>query len=119
MIGMGFLAWLTLAAISCTAAAIVHYGFGYRYLRGIDGFFAKWILGWIGAWIASPVLGYWFTGLAVGHQYIIPAFIGAFSFAFLTTAACAAGSRIMRGEPAESTGFKVRVTTTPEQHRAA
>ncbi len=94
MIGMGFLAFVTLLAISFVAAIVVHSGFRYRFLSGIDGFLAKWIIGWVGAWIASPVLGYWFGGVSVGNQYIIPAFIGAFSGAFMTTAVCKAVAKM-------------------------
>lgn len=116
MIGMGFLSFLTLLAISFVSAAIIHYGARYRYLGGTDGFVAKWIFAWLGAWVASPVLGYWFAGVSVGQQYVIPAFIGAFSAAFMTTAACAAAARINRGEMAESPSYRVRVS---EEHRAA
>jgi uncharacterized membrane protein YeaQ/YmgE (transglycosylase-associated protein family) len=85
MIGMGFGAFLTLFVIGFIAAAVMHNGIRYRFLNGVDGFFAKWIVGWLGAWIATPVLGHWFTGFAIGGQYIIPAFLGAFSAAFMMT----------------------------------
>lgn len=90
MIGMGFLSFLTLLGISFVAAMIVHNGFRYRFLGSVDGFLGKWIVAWVGAWIASPVLGYWFGGVSVGNQYVIPALIGAFSGAFMTTAVCKA-----------------------------
>ena len=88
MIGMGFGAFLTLFVIGFIAAAVMHSGVRYRFLNGVDGFFAKWIVGWLGAWVASPVLGHWFAGFAIGGQYIIPAFLGAFSAAFMMTAVC-------------------------------
>ncbi len=105
MIGMGFLAFLTLLGISFIAAIVVHNGFHYRFLDGIDGFLGKWIVAWVGAWIASPVLGYWFGGVSVGHQYVIPAFVGAFSGAFMTTAVCKALAtmRSAATEPAKTT----------------
>lgn len=88
MIGMGFGAFLTLFIISFIAAIVIHSGIRYRFLGGVDGFFAKWILGWLGAWVATPVLGHWFPGVAIGGQYIIPAFLGAFSSAFMIAAVC-------------------------------
>lgn len=88
MIGMGFGAFLTLFIISFIAAIVIHSGIRYRFLGGVDGFFAKWILGWLGAWVATPVLGHWFAGVAIGGQYIIPAFLGAFSSAFMIAAVC-------------------------------
>ncbi|TAM82554.1 MAG: hypothetical protein EPN47_07780 [Acidobacteria bacterium] len=88
MIGMGFEAFLTLFIISFIAAIVIHNGIHYHVLSGVDGFFAKWIFGWLGAWIATPVLGHWFSGFAISGQYIIPAFLGAFSTAFMITAVC-------------------------------
>ena len=90
MIGMGFGGFLTLFVISFIAAIVMHNAIQYRFLGGVDGFFSKWIVGWLGAWVASPVLGHWFAGFAIGGQYIIPAFLGAFSAAFMTTAVCKA-----------------------------
>lgn len=99
MIGMGFLSFLTLLGISFVSAIVVHNGFGYRFLGGTDGFLGKWIVAWVGAWVASPVLGYWFGGVSVGNQYVIPAFIGAFSGAFMTTAVCKAVVRMRNASP--------------------
>ena len=100
MIGMGFGAFLTLFVISFIAAIVMHSGIRYRFLNGVDGFFSKWIVGWLGAWVASPVLGHWFGGFAIGGQYIIPAFLGAFSAAFMTTAVCKALAKARTGEEA-------------------
>ena len=116
MIGMGFGAFLTLFVISFIAAAVIHGGFRYCLLKGADGFLAKWIIGWVGAWIATPVLGHWFSGVAIGGQYIIPAFLGAFSLAFLTTAVGKAMARIRSGVevpetiPSEVSGRTVNET---------
>ncbi len=85
MLGMNFIAFLTLAVISLIAALIVHYVVRYRVLPGFDGFLWKWVIGWIGAWLGSPVLGDWFSKLAVGHIYIIPAFLGGFIGAFVAS----------------------------------
>ena len=52
----------------------------YRALAGVDGFALKWVAGWIGAWLGSPVLGYWW--FQVQRIYIIPALLGAFVGAF-------------------------------------
>jgi uncharacterized membrane protein YeaQ/YmgE (transglycosylase-associated protein family) len=34
------------------------------------------IFGWIGAWLGSPVFGYWFEGVKYENVYIIPAIMG-------------------------------------------
>ncbi len=86
MIGMHFGAFLALSIISLIAAAVVHYGFRYRFLEGVDGFLAKWVVGWMGAWIASPILGYWFGSFRIESVYILPALVGGFTAVFMTTA---------------------------------
>ena len=119
MIGMGFGAFLTLFVISFIAAIVMHSAIRYRFLGGVDGFFSKWIVGWLGAWVASPVLGHWFAGFAIGGQYIIPAFLGAFSAAFMTTAVCKALART-RPAGAELTARETaRGTLSPEMAHGA
>jgi uncharacterized membrane protein YeaQ/YmgE (transglycosylase-associated protein family) len=86
MLNMDFASFLTLLIISLIGALVMHYTIRYRMLDGIDGFFAKWTVGWIGAWLGSAVLGHWFAGVNLGHVYIIPAFIGAFIGAFAPAA---------------------------------
>jgi uncharacterized membrane protein YeaQ/YmgE (transglycosylase-associated protein family) len=86
MLDLNFASFLTLAVISVITALIVHYALRYRFLEGIDGFFAEWIVGWIGAWLASPVLGHWFRGVEIGSIYVIPAFLGGFIGSFLPVA---------------------------------
>ena len=119
MIGMGFAAFLTLFVISFIAAIVMHSGIRYRFLGGVDGFFSKWIVGWLGAWIASPVLGHWFAGFAIGSQYIIPAFLGAFSAAFMTTAVCKALARTRTAGAEITEGETARGAISPELARGA
>lgn len=97
MLGMPFAGFLTLAIISLIAALVVHYVIRYRIQEGFDGFLWKWIVGWIGAWLGSPVLGDWFHGAAIGHIYIIPAFLGAFIGAFVATFIWKAEGSVIRG----------------------
>jgi uncharacterized membrane protein YeaQ/YmgE (transglycosylase-associated protein family) len=113
MIGMEFGAFLTLFVISFIAAAVVHYGFRYRFLSGLDGFLAKWIVGWIGAWVAAPVYGYWFHGLSIQGQYLIPALLGSFSTVFMATAICKVMAKIRMAELAETTVTPGATATHP------
>ncbi len=87
MLDMNFLSFLTLLIISLIAALVTHFAIRYRHLGTVDGFFWKWIIGWLGAWIASPVLGHWGWLLSRTNVYVIQAFIGAFAFAFIAAAA--------------------------------
>ena len=95
MIGMHFLAFLTVLIISLITALIVHYAFRYRFLDGFDGFLWKWVVGWFGAWLGSPVLGDWFDGFKIGPVYIVPAFIGGFVGVFLAAAIFKAGKKML------------------------
>ena len=88
LIGMGFLSFLILLILSAFAAAVVHWGFHYRFLSGADGFIGKWIVGWMGAWLGPAVLGHWFGPVMLWNIYIIPAILGAFAGAFGISACC-------------------------------
>ncbi len=86
MIDISFVGFLTLAVISLIAALVVHYAISYRVLDGFDGLMGKWIAGWLGAWIASPVLGHWFAAFQIREVFIVPAFVGAFVGTFVPAA---------------------------------
>jgi uncharacterized membrane protein YeaQ/YmgE (transglycosylase-associated protein family) len=86
MIGMSFWAFLVLLVAGAIAAFVIHYAFRYRLLEGVDGFLGKWMAGWVGAWLGSPVLGHWFERVKLSDIYLIPALLGAFAAAFVVTA---------------------------------
>ncbi len=86
MIGMNFWGFLVLLVAALIAAAILHYAIRYRFLEGLDGFLAKWGVGWVAAWLGSPVLGHWFERVKIAGVYLIPALVGAFAGAFGITA---------------------------------
>ncbi len=87
MIGISFGAFLVLLVAGVIAAAVIHYPIGYRFLEGFDGFLAKVIAGWTGAWLGSPIFGHWFEQVKFLNIYLIPALLGAFVGAFIITAA--------------------------------
>ncbi len=76
MIGMDFLSFLILLVISIVVSAILHFGFKLYIRTGPDSFISKVVIGWIGAWLGSPVFGHWFEGVAYENVYIIPAILG-------------------------------------------
>lgn len=81
MIGMNFISFLILLVISVVASAILHYVLKARIRTGIVSFFGTVIWGWLGAWLGSPVLGYW--AFAYQQVYIIPAILGSFALIVL------------------------------------
>ena len=95
MLNMDFASFLTLLVISLITGLVMHYAIGYRVLDGFDGFLSKWVVGWVGAWLGSPVLGHWFQGVSISHVYIIPAFIGGFVGAFLVAAVWKAEQKVV------------------------
>lgn len=99
MIGMSFLAFLILLVAGMIAAFVIHYLFRYRLLEGFDGFLGKSIAGWVGAWIGSPVLGYWFEPVKFANVYLIPALVGAFAVAFAVTAFGKAAAKALASKP--------------------
>ena len=82
MIGMNFRAFLVLLVAGVIAAFVIHYVARYRVLEGFDGFLVKVIVGWVGAWLGSPIIGHWFERAKIANIYMVPALLGAFVGAF-------------------------------------
>jgi len=108
MIGMGFASFLTLLIISAILSAIVH-GAGYKVLSGVEGYFPKLIVGWIGGWLGSPVLGYWGGAIRNSNVHLIPAILGSIAAIFMMVA----GMRVF------GTLRKPVLTTETEPRRVA
>ncbi len=76
MLGMDFQSFLILLIISIVVCAILHYGCKYYATPGLWSFCSKVVVGYIGAWLGTPVFGNWFSGLNIGAVYYIPAILG-------------------------------------------
>ncbi len=63
MIGMDFDSFVTLLIISIVVSLILHPGLKFYVRAGTGSFISKVIIGWIGAWLGSPVLGHWPEGV--------------------------------------------------------
>jgi uncharacterized membrane protein YeaQ/YmgE (transglycosylase-associated protein family) len=83
MIGIDFVAFLILLIISVIVSLILHFVLKTQVRAGFESFVGKVIWGWIGAWLGSPVFGYWFTGWNYHGVYIIPAILGSFALPVL------------------------------------
>ncbi len=83
MIGMDFGSFLVLLVISLVVSAVLHYGFKFYVRGGTVSFLSKVIIGWIGAWLGSPVFGNWWAGLNYGQVYYVPAILGSLAMLVL------------------------------------
>lgn len=86
MIGMSFLSFLVLAAISVVVVAVKGLLTARRESRDVPDLLSDLVVGWIGGWLGSPVFGYWFEGVSYQQIFIIPAFLGAIAAVILKTA---------------------------------
>ena len=76
MIGMDFISFLILLIISIVVSGALHFGLKYYIMPGWGSYVSKVIIGWFGAWLGSPVFGYWWQGLNYKDVYIVPAILG-------------------------------------------
>lgn len=75
-VSQAFVAFIVLLVISVVVSGVLHYGLKYYVTAGTASFCSKVVLGYIGAWLAGPVLGSWFPGIALGGVDIIAAIVG-------------------------------------------
>jgi uncharacterized membrane protein YeaQ/YmgE (transglycosylase-associated protein family) len=100
---MNFLSFLILLIISVVVSGILHFVFKYYVLPGFWSYLSKVVIGWVGAWLGTPVFGHWWAGVNYESVYIIPAILGSLSllifavdFAMSTKGAKAAPKRRRR-----------------------
>jgi uncharacterized membrane protein YeaQ/YmgE (transglycosylase-associated protein family) len=98
MLGMSMLSFLILTLIGVVVAVAYHNVIRYRFLEGNDALVGKLIVGWIGAWLGSPVFGHWLW--KVQNVYIVPAILGAIAVIHLTVLTGKALAKLTRMRPA-------------------
>ena len=79
MIGMSFISVVILLIISVVVSAVLHYGLKHYVTPGLESFYLKVVLAWVGAWLGSPVFGYWpskFPFLHYQEVWFVPAILG-------------------------------------------
>jgi len=82
MLGMSFVSFLTLFVVGAVVALAYHRVIRYRFLEGKDALVGKLIVGWVGAWLGSAVLGHWLW--KIENVYLVPAVLGAIATVHLT-----------------------------------
>ena len=90
LVYLPFLSWLWLTIIAAVISVVWYY---VLKVRSAGGFWAQAIVGWIGAWLGTPVFGNWHF-LTINHICIIPAVLGSIAANML----CVGYSRIRRAE---------------------
>ena len=74
MIGMDFISFIILLIISIVVSGVLHFVIKFYIRPGWRSYASKVLIGWAGAWLGSPVLGYWW--LNYKQVYIVPAILG-------------------------------------------
>jgi uncharacterized membrane protein YeaQ/YmgE (transglycosylase-associated protein family) len=104
---VSFVSFLVLTLISAVVAVAYHDIFKYRFLEGTDARFGKVIMGWLGAWLGTPIFGHWFW--KVENVYIVPAILGAVAAIHLSVLLWKALANLMQMKPAVPAGVKEEV----------
>jgi uncharacterized membrane protein YeaQ/YmgE (transglycosylase-associated protein family) len=80
MIGMDFSSFVILLVISAAVSGILHFWLHHYVTPGYWSFCSKVVVGWVGAWLGSPVFGNWphaYPDLHYETIWFIPAILGA------------------------------------------
>jgi len=89
----GFHWFYYLLIVSVVVSVVLHFVAKFYIIPGRWSYASKVLIGWIGAWLGSPVFGYWWSGLNYKEVYIIPAILGSLAilvFAVDIVKTCAA-----------------------------
>jgi uncharacterized membrane protein YeaQ/YmgE (transglycosylase-associated protein family) len=98
MIGMDFSSFIILLIISIVVSGILHFVFKFYIRPGWCSYASKVLVGWVGAWLGSPVFGYWCPGLSYKAVYIIPAILGCLSILVFAVDAIKSWASVLKGE---------------------
>ena len=86
MIGMSLSSFVTLLVIGAVCALVSHSMLKLKVFQNREGYLCALITGWIGAWIGSPVLGYWGWTVPGTNVYVVPALLGAIAAIYVLAA---------------------------------
>lgn len=107
MLGMSLLSFLMLTLIGAVVAVAYHNVIRYRFREGNDALFGKLIVGWLGAWLGSPVFGHWLW--KIENVYLVPAILGAIATVHLTVLTGKALAKLAITQPAAAEEKKVGI----------
>jgi len=98
MIGMDFISFIILLIISIVVSGVLHFVFKFYIIPGWWSYASKVLIGWVGAWLGSPVFGYWWPGLNYEEVYIIPAILGSLSILVFAVDLIKSCATVLKGE---------------------
>lgn len=107
MLGMSLLSFLVLSVIGAAVACVYQFGLRYRFLEGTGALFGKLLVGWVGAWLGSPVLGHWLW--KVENVYVIPAILGAIATIHMNHLAWTALAKVASGRAEAEETRKIKM----------
>jgi len=101
MIGMNFISFLILLIISIVVSWVLHFPLKFHIVPGWRSYASKVFIGWIGAWLGSPVFGYWPHPLGLNYQqvWIVPAILGALAIEVFAVDFIKTCATISKGTP--------------------
>ena len=85
MIGMTFVSFLSLLFIGAICAGFLYNMLKSGLMHHGEGYLIRLIVGWVGAWIGSPVLGHWGWMIPETTVYLGPAVLGALAAIYVVT----------------------------------
>jgi uncharacterized membrane protein YeaQ/YmgE (transglycosylase-associated protein family) len=97
MLGMSLLSFLVLSLIGAVVACVYQFAFHYRFLEGTGALFGKLVVGWVGGWLGSPVLGHWLW--EVENVRVVPAILGAIATIHMNHLAWTALAKLVSARP--------------------
>lgn len=112
MVGMDFISFLILLVVSVVVSGALHFGLKYYVIPGTSSYLSKVVIGWLGAWLGSPVFGHWWNGVSYGEVYIVPAVLGSLAAIVLAVDAVNTVGQKRSGEESAPVAAGPTVTET-------
>ena len=107
MLGMSLLSFSVLTLIGAVVAVAYHSLIRYRFLEADDALYGKLIVGWLGAWVGSPVFGHWLW--KIENVYVVPAILGAIATIHFTVLTVKALAKLASMRPAAAEERKAEI----------
>lgn len=95
---MDFISFIILLIVSIVVSGVLHFVFKFYIISGWWSYASKVLIGWVGAWLGSPVFGHWQHGLNYKEVYVIPAILGSLSILVFAVDLIKSCATVLKGE---------------------